>query len=109
VRGLAESLRPELSGTGVGLTAVYPGAVRTGILRAARFAPGGDRAYFVAWLDRRGFDPDRLATRVVRAVRRGRRDLVVGLDGHAAVFAGRWFPALAAWAAARAFRRSRRL
>jgi NAD(P)-dependent dehydrogenase (short-subunit alcohol dehydrogenase family) len=49
---LSESLRAELSGTGVGVSAVCPGFISTGIYRAARYAgmdsteetPGADRA-----------------------------------------------------------------
>lgn len=107
VRGFAESLRPELAGTGVGVTTVFPGAVRTGIMRSARFAAGEDKAWFVDWLDRKGLDPEQVGERIVAAAERGRSELVIGTDGHAAVIAGKWAPRLAGWVLGREFRKRR--
>ncbi|MBU3061928.1 SDR family NAD(P)-dependent oxidoreductase [Nocardia sp. NEAU-G5] len=43
LRGFTESLRAELAGTNVAVTAVYPGGVRTPISRSAWLAPDVDR------------------------------------------------------------------
>jgi NAD(P)-dependent dehydrogenase (short-subunit alcohol dehydrogenase family) len=75
---LSESLRAELSGTGVGVSAVCPGFIATGIYRAARYA-GVDPAEGT----RRGELAERLAGRwapgpeavaraIVRAIERDR-------------------------------------
>ena len=66
----AEALRHELAGTGVSLTTVYPGEVRTS-LHAHELArmPGWYRGGHQAAA------PEALATRVVTAVERDRRDL----------------------------------
>ncbi|MEM7678682.1 MAG: SDR family oxidoreductase [Myxococcota bacterium] len=46
VRGFTESLRQELEGTGVKVSSVHPGGVRTNIIKNARFrrAPDGDES-----------------------------------------------------------------
>lgn len=43
LRGFTDSLRHELAGSGVGVTAVYPGGVKTGIADNARLGAGVDR------------------------------------------------------------------
>src|SRR5262249_15080192 len=42
VRGFSEALRHELENTGIGVTTVHPGYVRTAIARSARVAAGTD-------------------------------------------------------------------
>ncbi|MCW2860381.1 MAG: putative oxidoreductase ephD [Actinoallomurus sp.] len=75
---LSESLRAELSGTGVGVSAVCPGFIATGIYRAARYA-GTDAAEAT----RRGELAERIARRwapgpeaaanaIIRAIERDR-------------------------------------
>ena len=69
-RMFAEALRHELAGTGVSLTTVYPGEIRTSLhdherSRMPDWYRGGDQAA----------PAEALAVRVVRAVERDRRDL----------------------------------
>jgi NADP-dependent 3-hydroxy acid dehydrogenase YdfG len=69
-RMFAEALRHELAGTGVSLTTVYPGEIRTSLhahelSRMPEWYRGGPRAA----------TPAALAKRVVRAVERDRREL----------------------------------
>lgn len=85
----AQSLRAELRGTGITVTTVFPGYIRTGFFatekkvgRARR--PPGPYA-------RR----ERVARAVVKAVERGKRDLSLLPDGKALGFAARYLPRLA--------------
>jgi short-subunit dehydrogenase len=69
-RMFAEALRHELAGTGVSLTTVYPGEIRTSLhahelRRMPEWYRGGPRAA----------TPEALARRIVTAVERDRRDL----------------------------------
>ena len=69
-RMFAEALRHELAGTGVSVTTVYPGEIRTSLhdherTRMPGWYRGGARAA----------SPEALATRIVKAVERDSRDL----------------------------------
>jgi short-subunit dehydrogenase len=87
VRGFSASLRLELSGTPVSVTAVLPGAIATGFLAAA---PSSDRALtdeLTSLMLRHGTRPEHLARRILGAVRRRRPELVVGWEAHATALA----------------------
>ena len=68
-RGFGEALRHELQGTGVGLTMVYPGQVKSAL-------HDHEKERMPDWykLDRAA-PPEPLATAVVEAVERGRREV----------------------------------
>jgi len=66
-RMFAEALRHELAGSGVGLTTVYATEIATSL-------HDHERARLPAWY-RGGQPPGKLATRILRAVERDRRDL----------------------------------
>jgi short-subunit dehydrogenase len=72
-RGFLEALRHELSGTGVGVTGVYPGAVETHLHdedRAHRRMPDWHRP-------RAAISPDRVANAIVEGVEQERRAVFV--------------------------------
>ncbi|WP_329262225.1 SDR family NAD(P)-dependent oxidoreductase [Actinoallomurus sp. NBC_01490] len=75
---LSESLRAELSGTGVGVSAVCPGFIATGIYRAARYAgvdpaEGTRRGELAGRLAGRWAPgPETVARAIVRAIERDR-------------------------------------
>ena len=84
VRGFLESLRGELAPTGVGVTCVHPGGVRTNIARnaivgtrlpAAQWEAGRDRFDQLLTLD-----PADAAETILRAVHRRRPRVLVGRD-----------------------------
>jgi len=84
VRSFSEALRAELVSTPVGLTVVFPGAVRTNITSAARGSQADRLAEMgssqLAPLVMR--PPATVARRIVRAVERDRARVVVGPDAH---------------------------
>ncbi len=88
VRGLTESLRQELRGSGVRAVTVHPGGVKTNIVRNARFhaAPRGrelTKDEMVA-----GFDalarttPERAAETIHNGVKAGRARILIGPDAY---------------------------
>lgn len=86
VVGLAETARLELAGTGVELTILCPGGVRTGIFRSERNRPealggsvaedGATQERLAGRVDDHGADPGVVAVEVVDAVEAGRRWLI---------------------------------
>lgn len=84
VRGFAEALRQELAlgGQPVQVSCVYPGGVRTQILRRGRFAAGEDADAVSDRFDHRiaRTTPERAASVILRGVQRGRPQILVGAD-----------------------------
>ncbi|HSN98524.1 MAG TPA: SDR family NAD(P)-dependent oxidoreductase, partial [Candidatus Nanopelagicales bacterium] len=86
--GLSEGLSAELARSGVKVTTVIPGLMRTGSIYNASF--GGDAAREFAWfgvsasLPVLSMDARRAARRIVRAALQGRTELKLGLTGRAA-------------------------
>ncbi len=78
VRALSESLRAELAWRGVGVTCVFPGAVRTLLLRDPEAHPFV-RAV-LAKLEKIGVEPATVAERVIRGVERNAPRVLVGPD-----------------------------
>ncbi|HEX2315461.1 MAG TPA: SDR family NAD(P)-dependent oxidoreductase, partial [Thermomonospora sp.] len=85
---LSECLRADLAGRGIRVSAVCPGIVDTGITRASRFVGLGEddqerrreraaRAYRL-----RGYGPEKVARRVVDAVRADRAVVPVTPEAH---------------------------
>jgi NAD(P)-dependent dehydrogenase (short-subunit alcohol dehydrogenase family) len=85
VRGFSEALRAELVTTSIGLTVVFPGAINTGITKAAR---GAEAARLADMGDSRLAPlmlrpPSAVADAIVRGIERDRARVLVGPDAHA--------------------------
>lgn len=82
VRGLSETLRAELVGTPVQVLVVHPGAVATGIVTGGKHvaSEGGVTFEAARKLIARGMPPEQAADRIVLAIRRGEKRLVLGRD-----------------------------
>ncbi|MCF2527629.1 SDR family NAD(P)-dependent oxidoreductase [Yinghuangia soli] len=83
VRGFTESLRQEmrLSHSGVRVTTVHPGGIKTNIARSARAAKGLEAGELAADFDRIArTSPERAARIIVRGVKRNRARVFVGPD-----------------------------
>jgi short-subunit dehydrogenase len=92
LRGFAEALAQELqiSERRVGVTCVYPGVVRTPILRRGTFAEGEDSAARADNFDRLArTEPEQAAETILRRVRQRRARALVGVDARAASLAER--------------------
>jgi NAD(P)-dependent dehydrogenase (short-subunit alcohol dehydrogenase family) len=87
--GFSQGLRAELQGTGVIVTTVVPGLMRTGSHLGAHFK--GDDAGEFAWfalgatLPGASMDAERAARRIVRAARRGEPEVILSLPANLAV------------------------
>jgi NAD(P)-dependent dehydrogenase (short-subunit alcohol dehydrogenase family) len=96
--GFSEGLRAHLAGSGVRVTTVVPGLMRTGSHRFAQFK--GDvrreRAWFrfAAELPGLAMDAERAARRIVAAIGPGRAVVVLGVPAKLLWFAKELFPRL---------------
>jgi NAD(P)-dependent dehydrogenase (short-subunit alcohol dehydrogenase family) len=72
VRGLTEALRAELAPHRIGVSGIFPGITRTGIVRNMRFSDGVamQRSPIERYGARIGHAPESVAREVVRAIRR---------------------------------------
>jgi len=110
VRGFTEALRHELHGTPVSVTLVYPGGVRTNIVRNSRSDFGLDREILEQGL--REFElqlatsPERAAARIVDGVLAKRAHVLIGTDAWVIDRLARWFPGIYDWLVRRHLDRS---
>jgi short-subunit dehydrogenase len=101
VRGFSEALRAELAGSRVGLTVLYPGPVDSGIVQRGRVADPAQRDAEARFLASRALPPERAAQAMLRAIRRNRSRVLVGMDYRMIDWIARLSPGLAAWLAGR--------
>ncbi|WP_043629790.1 SDR family oxidoreductase [Nonomuraea candida] len=81
VKMLSDCLRAELAGRGIGVSAICPGFVSTGIAGNAAYTDEGLRDAAVRALARRGYPPERVAAHILRAVHRNQAVVPVNLEG----------------------------
>ena len=92
VRALSEALWTELDGTPVRLTCVHPGGIRSEVIRSARGMNPEDKARAVELQERFGMPAQRAAAKIIRAIERDRRRVLIGVDAHIGVFLKRLLP-----------------
>jgi NAD(P)-dependent dehydrogenase (short-subunit alcohol dehydrogenase family) len=101
VLGLSESLRAELRPYGIGVTAVCPGIIHTGIVESARAR--GAQATEVArqqsreMFRRRNYTPERVAENIVKAVQKNRAVAPIAPEAWLMYYLKRFAPGLLAW------------
>ena len=87
VRGMTEALREEMliRRTGVGVTAVHPGGIKTAIARSARTSAKEDQAATAKFFDEKlaKTTPEKAAEVIIRGIERKQARVLIGLDAHA--------------------------
>ncbi|GGS25364.1 MULTISPECIES: SDR family NAD(P)-dependent oxidoreductase [Actinokineospora] len=84
VRGFTEALRQEMAGTGVGVTCVHPGGIKTNIARKGRTSDPSEKADFNRSLDKVAItSPDAAARRILDGARKDKARVLVGPDAYA--------------------------
>lgn len=85
VKSLSESLRVELAHLNVGVTSIHPGTIRTNILNTAASRSGSNKEAtekLANLMGRFGMPPEKLAQRVVKAVKENRMQVRIGFDSY---------------------------
>ncbi|WP_374973311.1 SDR family NAD(P)-dependent oxidoreductase [Spongiibacter marinus] len=99
VRGYSESLRQDLKGSGVAVLTVHPGGIKTNIARNGRHfhdlhGKESDLDATAANFDKVArTSPERAASKIIHAMRRRRRRLLIGSDAIFLDWVQRLFPA----------------
>jgi NAD(P)-dependent dehydrogenase (short-subunit alcohol dehydrogenase family) len=96
VRGFTESLRHEMAGTNVVVSAVHPGGIKTNIARRSRLGQNTPKE----WQEQAGkfFDkvartsPETAAETIVRGIKARNPRILIGSDAYAISFLSRLFP-----------------
>lgn len=96
VRGFSESLIAELAESTVGVTVVFPGPYRTGVVKSARNAAPDTVGKMAELLERHARPPEEVAARIVQAIRRNTSHVIVGPQAHATSWLARMSPTLGA-------------
>jgi len=100
VKGFSESMRMELAGTGCAVTIVYPGGIKTNIVRNARIkksdreATSDEHEKFIAMFDRIAkTSPEEAASVIIRGIKKKKSRVLIGSDAKIAATIQRIFPA----------------
>ncbi len=88
LRGFSESLRAELAPLGIDVLVVNPGTTQTEF-----FDHVIERGKY-PWRQPKGVSPDVVATKTLRAIRRGSHEVIVGAQGRMLVWANRLVPGI---------------
>lgn len=99
VRGFTESMRMELAGTGIAVTSVHPGGIKTNIVRNARMqkrdreATAEEQEKFAVMFDRIAkVSPEEAAAVIVKGIKKNKPRVVIGSDAKIASAIQRLFP-----------------
>jgi NAD(P)-dependent dehydrogenase (short-subunit alcohol dehydrogenase family) len=101
VLGLSVAMHTELRHEGIGVTAVCPGFIDTPIVERSRLrgvaADPETRQRTAAFYRRRGYGPERVARKTLRAVQRNRVVAPISLEAFGLYYASRVAPGLLRW------------
>ncbi len=91
VRGVSNAIAYEISDSNIQMSVLYPGAVRTNIVRNAIPASARDISAKHTTIAK-GMDATRAARIILKGIKKGKRDIVVGRDAHLVLFLKHFFP-----------------
>jgi len=99
VLGFSESLRAELAASGIGVSAICPGMVRTniianGVIESHEADIEEKNREIDEFYQKRNYPPERVAASILRAIRKNRAIVPVTPEAWAAYYLKRWFPGL---------------
>jgi short-subunit dehydrogenase len=80
IRGLSESLRAELHGSGINVCCVYPGAVDTALIRSSRGSDLHKRDLEAEFVAQRGIPLDHVARRIINGIKHNQARILIGRD-----------------------------
>jgi NAD(P)-dependent dehydrogenase (short-subunit alcohol dehydrogenase family) len=95
---LSECLRAEMASHGIGVTALCPGLVNTGIIQATRFnglsseAEAKQQAKTQRLYSRRNLSAETVAAKLIRGVQRNQAVVAVGAEAHLSIAQWRFAP-----------------
>ncbi|MGD9721378.1 MAG: SDR family NAD(P)-dependent oxidoreductase [Pirellulales bacterium] len=95
LRGLSESLRAEFAPLGIDVLCASPARTETEFFEAVV------NPHETGWPGLRGMPADKVARKIVTAIRRGRHEVVISVSGKALVWGNRLLPRLFDFALAR--------
>lgn len=97
IRGFTEALRHEMKGSGIAVSCVHPGGIKTNILRNARFLQSvqtTERETAMSGFDRLArTTPDEAAQVILKGIRKNKPRILIGMDAHIIDWFIRLFPA----------------
>jgi len=101
VRGFTEALRQELRATGVAVTCVHPGGIKTNIAHTARISTAGgrgskqDQEKLIKLFDRvAATSPEEAARVIIDGIKKKRPRVLIGKDAKFGCLVQRLFPAI---------------
>jgi NAD(P)-dependent dehydrogenase (short-subunit alcohol dehydrogenase family) len=102
VLGFSESLRAELAGKDIGVSAICPGIIRTniisnGLLEASDVDLENTSREINEFYEKRNYPPERVASAILRAIHKNRAMVPVTPEAWGAYYLKRFAPGLMAW------------
>jgi short-subunit dehydrogenase len=85
IRGFTEALWAELDDSPIGVTGIYPGTIQSDILQRASFSDDLEKAAMMKMMAQFGIPASEVAKKTVDAIRRDRRQVIIGRDAQALV------------------------
>ena len=82
VKALSEALWTELSDTGINVTSVHPGGIATNIISSARITDTEGKQQGVDMIARYGHSPEKAAAKIVTAIEKNRKRVLIGPEAY---------------------------